>query len=61
MENPYSLHFYSGYQRQDALRDARRRHLMVRARASRRSRSGRSRMGPILTSMLLLRGRGVAT
>lgn len=61
MENPYNLHFYGQYSRQQALQEARRQYLIDQARASRRSRPGRNRIGTVLTRILSLRGGRVAT
>lgn len=61
MENPYNLHFYAEYFREEALQEARRQHLMDRARAGRKSRSGRSRIGTILANIPPLHGGRVTT
>jgi hypothetical protein len=59
MENPYNLHFYCEYLRQDALCEARKRHLMDHARAGRKQRPGQSSLG-LLLRRIPLRGARLA-
>ena len=51
MNNPYDLHSYSKLCREDALHEARKRHLVERARADRELR-GLRRVGIALSGAL---------
>lgn len=52
MNNPYDVHSWSKEYREEALREARKRHLANSARAARRRLSGRSSVGLAWTSVL---------
>lgn len=45
MNYPYDLHAWSKYYREEALKEARERHLAEHARADRKQRCGQSRVG----------------
>lgn len=47
MNYPYDLHAWSKHYRQEALKEARERHLAEQARADRKQRSGQSRVGVV--------------
>jgi len=53
MDNAYDLHSWSRMRREDALRDAHKRHLVERAAAERGQRFGQNRVGVARRSALL--------
>lgn len=53
MDNPYDVHSWSRPCREDALREARKRHLVERAEAERGRRFGQNRVGAARRSALL--------
>ncbi len=57
MNNPYDVHSWSTLYREEAIREAQRRHLVERARAERNPHRLR-RAGPVWRSVLALLVRG---
>ncbi len=53
MHNPYDVHSWGRLCREDALREARERHLVGLAGAGRGQRFGQSRVGPVCRNVLL--------
>ena len=53
MDNAYDLHSWSRMRREDALREARKRHLIERAKAERGQRFGQNRVCAACRSALL--------
>lgn len=58
MDNAYDLHSWSLMRREDALRDAHKRHLVERAEAEGGQRFGRNPVGAACRSVLLSLLRG---
>lgn len=58
MHNAYEIRSWSRLCREDALREARERHLVARAGAGRRRRFGRNRVGAAWRNSLLMLLRG---
>jgi hypothetical protein len=57
MNNPYAVHFWSRLYYEEALREARTRHLERRLREARKARSGQGPVGLALANVLsLVRG-----
>ena len=52
MHNPYDLHSWSTQYRQEALREARKRHLVEQAKGNRRPHTGLGRVGFALSGAL---------
>ena len=57
MNNPYAVHFWSKLYHEEALREARTRHLEARLREGREARRGRGHVNLALANVLsLVRG-----
>ena len=54
MDNAYDLHSWSRMRREDALREARKRHLVERAEEERGQRVRKNRVGACISALLSL-------